>query len=312
MAIIRACLVKDIIKNTGKECDAAMGASAQFFAVPQTFEFDDSDLEDPVTWMRTAIHADKGARVYPLFGQKAPIRTITNNQEADSLVVMDDGSQFFLRYGFYNRTFETTSGGLCYAESLQSLNKCGYNLIEIDKQGQMLVHNNKDGTYTGLLTDFMYSPAPVLPDFKTTPYKNRFMTSFDPQEMVSNGLVMSGAKALLSLMGLIDAEITLGAAATDNTLTIGVRTVCAKSDLVALIGANLGSHSNNFIVKDTTGAVISGIVATIVSGKIVLTKTGAFATAGTYTVSGAAPSVWLGNNVFGFDAEESTLEIVVS
>lgn len=298
-AIIKACLVANTVKNTGKECDISMGPTAMLIAVPQNLSFDDDDLLVPLTWLKTLMHAGAGVRVFPFFGQKAPIRMITNNQENDVTVTLDDGSTRFLRYGFYNRIFATTSGGLCYAQALASLNQSGYNIIEIDKQGQMLVHDNGDGTYTGLQTDFMYSPAPQLADLKSTVYMNRFQMSYDPDEMVQNGLILEGALPLLALMGLIDCEITRAAAPTTTKLKIGVQTECAETDLVALLGAPIAQVTNFIVTNTATGAVVTPSAAAIVGGLIELT--GVFVSGQIYTVSGNLASVLYTNGVIGYD-----------
>jgi hypothetical protein len=309
-AIIKACGIKTTIKNTAKICDVAMGATAMLIAVPKTFTFTEVDLEDPVEWLTNAIHAAEASRAYPFFGQQAPIRTITNAADNDVMVDLDDGSKMFLRYGFFNRTFETTAGGIGYAKVLQSLNRSGYSIIEIDKEGKMLVRQNLDGTFGGLLIDFMYSPSPILPDFKTTPYKNRFMLSYDPVEYVQNGVIFSGAEQLLSMMGLTNAEITNGGTASTTKLKVGVRTKSTKTDLVALFGVALGEEVDNFVVTNkATGVAVVPTAADIASGVVELA--GTYTSGATYIINGAAPSVWLGNDVDGYDGSDGAVEIAI-
>lgn len=307
-AIIKACNITNTPKNTGKQCDSAMVATAMLIAIQSGLTFNDTNLSDPVSWLTTLIHQKKA---FPLFGQKAPIREINNETEQDVMVTLDDGLKVFLRYGMYNRSFATTSGGLCYAEALASFLNSGYDVVEIDQQGQMLARLNSDGTYSPLITDFMYSPSPVLPDFKSTPYKNRFSYSFSPVELVNNGIIFKGASALLSMMGLIESKITKAAAATTTKLKIGVSTTCSEVDLVAKFGASLGTHVNNFRVEDvaTLGTAVVPSGAAIVTGWIELT--GVFTTAHTYRVWGTDPSAWLANAVEGYDASENYVDIII-
>lgn len=306
-AIIKACSVDNKPKNTGKQCDTAMVATAMLIALQRGLKFSDSDLQDPTNWLTTLIHQKKA---FPLFGQNAPIREISNDKEQDVLVTLDDGLKVFLRYGLYNRTFATTSGGLCYAEALQSFLNSGYDIIEIDQQGQMLARRNQDGTYSALYTDFLYSPSPTLPDFKSTPFKNHFSYSFSPVELVNNGIIFKGAQALLDMIGLIDAKITSAAAATTTKLKIGVFSTCANEDLVDKFGAPL-ADPDNFSVEDVAalGTPVSISSAAIVTGWIELT--GTFTSAHKYRVWGTDPSVWLGNNVEGYDASENYVDITI-
>lgn len=308
-AIVKACLVKNSVKNTGKECDTSMIATAMLIAVPTSLKFTETDLSDPIAWIKPLLHAAPGQRVFPLFGQTAPIRTITNSSESDVLVTLDDGLQVFLRYGIYNRTFETTSGGLCYASALASLNKSGYNIMEIDQQGQMLIRKNSDGTFSGLITDFMYSPSPILADFKSTPYKNRFQLSYSPVEMVNNGVIFEGATEFLSLSGLIDCLISDEGAQSTTKLVIGVKTECAESDLVALFPTAIADASNFVVKNKATGVAVVPSGVTVVSD--VLEISGTFVSGQTYTVTGSAPSIWLTNGIEGYDAENGGVDILI-
>lgn len=283
-----------------------MVATAMLIAVRRGLKFTEADLANPIPWLTGLIHERKA---FPLFGQTAPIRTITNNSEADVLVTLDDGLQIFLRYGVYNKVYETTSGGLCYAEALQSFNKSGYSIIEVDQQGQLLFRKNNDGTFSGFITDFMYSPSPILADFRNTPYKNRFQISFSPVEMVNNGVIFQGGEELLSLTGLVDSELVQDGVATTTKLKIGVQTVCAETDLVDLIGDELAQVSNFIVTNKATGAAVVVSAAAVVAGAIELT--GSFASGQTFIVEAASPSIWLGNEVEGYDASSSFVEIAV-
>lgn len=308
MAIKKACLVTTRPKNTGKQCDSAMVATSMVVAMDRGLIFDDDDLADPVTWLTLLIHQKKA---FPLFGQKAPIREIKNNKEADVIVTLDDGTQVFLRYGVYNRQLATTQGGLCYAEALQSFLNSGMDLIEIDQQGQLLARDNGNNTYSPLLTSFMYGPSPDMADFKNTPYKNWFAYSFDPTELVNNGIIFNGAQALMSLQGLIDASILKAAAATTTKLKIWVKTTCSEDDLIAKFGATLGSDPTNFYVEDVA---VPGVAVTITGSAIVgslIELTGTFTSAHTYRVWGTSPETWLGNLIEGYDASENYVDILI-
>jgi len=296
MAITKACGIKVSVGNTGKECDTSMNATAMLIALHPSVKFTDDDLEDPMPWIEGLIHE---RRAFPLFGSKAPIRTITNNAESDVTITLDDGLIVFLRYGVYNRIFETTSGGFCYAKALSSFNKSGYNILEIDQTGQMLARKNSDGTYSGFITDFMYAPSPIWADFTNTPYKNRFQISFGPQEVVNNGVIFQGAGELLSLMGLIDVRIEEAAAATTTAIKVYAVTDCAEADLAELFPDELADPDRWLVTNKTTGAVVTITGVTITDSEIVLT--GAFVSGETYIVQGNTSEDWYANDIVGYD-----------
>lgn len=310
MSIIKACLVGASIKNTGKECDSAMGPTAMLIAAPRTLEIDAADLADPDAWITPLLHAAAGSRIYPIFGEAAPINNINNNNESDTIITLDDGTQVFVRYGIYNRTFQTIAGGLCYAQALASLLRSGYGILELDQSGQILLAKKSAGIWRPLFSSFMYSPSPILADLKTNVYQNRYSYSFSPTELVNNGEIFTGAQSLLSVMGLIDSMFTPGLTTqTTTNIYVGVQTECAGSNLIALFPVGL-AHASNVIVKNkATGNVISISAAAIIGGELRLT--GTFVSGQTYTVIGTAPSAWLANSIEGYDGSTGTAADVV-
>lgn len=304
MAVKKACLVTNRIGNTGKECDTAMKATAMLIPMDTTVTADQTDFDNLNDWMDTLIHEKKA---FPIFGQKAPIRTITNSADNDVTVTMDDGSIIFVRPGIYNRTFETTSGGLCYANALLGLLESGLGILEIDIVGNALFHYNADKTFSPMFVNNMSAPSPLLADFKNV-YRNRFGYLMDPYEMVQNGVIMSGFTPLLSKMGLVNAELSNAGGSSTTKLRINVKTECAETDLIALIGSPLAIPAN-FIVKNAAGVVQTVASAAIVGG--VLELTGTWTSGQAYTVWGNTPITWYNNDVIGYDASESSVVITI-
>jgi len=298
-AIIKACQTSGTLKNTGSQCVDTMGPTAMIIAVPKTLKWTATDMLDFTTFLTTKIHAAKNARVYPMFGPSIPIRKITNSKEADVVAVQEDGTPIFIRYGILTRQFATTEAGLCHADALQSFNKSGYSYIEVDNTGRMLFRDNGDGTFSGLLTTFMYSPSPDLPDFKNPMYVN-FQISITPQEFVQNGVVYQAQdSSITNLIGLFDSKVTDATGSTTTKLKIGVFTTCSLTDLVALFGAPLAAVGNFVVTKDSDGSTPTITAAAIVSDHIELT--GTFVSGSKYTVALAAPSVLLAALLPGYE-----------
>jgi len=318
MAIIKACIIGNSLKNSGKECDIAMGATAMIIAVPPSIVITAANLADPIAWIKPLMHASKQLRVYPFFGVNAAISVITNDAEGDVTVTLDDGLKVLVRRGVYNRTFETIAGGLCYADALFGLTASGYRLIEIDQIGQMLLHKipKTDAgvrTWSGLITSFMAGLAPTIATLKDI-YRNRFSYSFTPEELVFNGEIFTGASSLLSLIGLINTEIAKGVTVQTTThLFVKVQTECAESNLLTLLGVagdNPLEDATNFIITNkATGVVVVATDADIVGGEMQLT--GVFVSGQTYHVVGSAPSVWFDNDIEGYDASENGVDILI-
>lgn len=310
-AITRACLVAETIKNTGVDCNKAFLSDAMLFAVPPDFAFDKDDLADPLVWMKGLIHEVPSKRVYPLFGNKAPISVLDPQEEPDVMVTLDDGSIHFLRYGFANINYGTANGGLCYLRALASLTDSGYDIIRMDKSGQLMAGLSDDRqSYRALVNNFMMGKAPQNADLKSKIFLNRFMISYDPQDMIDNGVLLAGGRPFLSLSGLKDAEVTADDA--DSTVTyleVGVVNECTTEDLIARFGATAWNHTNNFIVKNkATGAVIATTAVTTVGG--LLRIAGTYVVGQTYVVFGSTASALFTNGITFYEITRS-VEITI-
>jgi hypothetical protein len=306
MALTKACQVSTALKNTGIDCDVSLGPTAMLAACPKNFTFSSTDFVDPLTWFIKNVNEVPSKRVYPIFGNNAPVRGIANNKEADVIATLDDGSQTFIRYGFINKVLSTTNGGLCYAAALQSFIQSGYRIIEFDKTGKMLARDNRDGTYTGLRCDFMYSPSPDVADF-ANPWKTNFQVSFDPVEYVTNGVILSGAQSLLDIDGLLDAQFVDKGPHTITALKVGLQTACGGTDLVTLLGTPLNVSALYKVTNATTGAVIP--ITTVTQAGGVLSLNGTFVAATKYNVTGTDAQVWYTNSIIGYDGNSMTLQV---
>lgn len=308
----KSCKVSTTLRNTGVDCDINMGATAMLLAVPRTFKFGATEIASGFSdFIQALIHGAAGTRVYPIFGNAAPIRQINNNKEADVVATLDDGVQIFVRYGFLNRIFSTTTGGLCYAKALQSFNSAGMRILEFDKQSHMLARDNGDGTYGGVRTDFMFAPSPDPADFRN-PWKTHFQVSFDPQEYVGKGDIFTlgdEEASVVDMMGLLDVRLVL-VSATTTVITLRVLSDCSEDNLVNILGDDLDVGANWIVTDKATGTVVP-VTAAIAGDTLKLT--GTFVTGHTYIIKGAPADVWYddGEGIEGYDFESIPLEVKI-
>lgn len=299
-AALSACQKSATIMNTAAECNDSMGPTSLLFAIPPTVKIPALSLASIsafYTWILAQIHAPKATRVYPLFGPAVPIRKIANKKEADVIATMDDGTPIFIRYGVVTKDYSTNEGGICFAQALQSLNKSGYSIIEIDNGNQGLLRANSDGSFGGLKTTFMYSPSPDPSDFKNPSFTN-FQISYFPQEFVANGVILQFDSSISGLVGLLNVTVAPVTGSSATVLKVAVNTACASTDLIALFGATL-ALVGNFVITNELGAVVTPTGVTIVSGA--LNFAGTFPTGHTYSVALAAPSVLLAAGIQGYE-----------
>jgi hypothetical protein len=302
-ALISACNKALTIKNSRSECNESMGPTARLIAVPPGAKWTKEDQADFTNYVNERLHDPKGSRWYIFFGPDVPIRRITNNKEADVIFTADDGTQILIRYGVLNRAYGTTEGGLCFAQFLQSLNKSGYSFIEIDNANQVLERKNVDDTFSAMKSTFVYSPSLDLADFKNPMFLN-FQTSIKPEEYIGNGVIFQADdSSLMDLIGLADTAVTDATGSTTTLIKVGVETICAGTDLVALLGDDLAQITNFVVKKKSDGTLATVTAAAIVSGHIQLT--GTFTTATVYTVSLAAADILFANGVEGYEGTVS-------
>ncbi len=303
-ALVKPCTVATAPKNTGVECSVAMGAPAVIVMMPNNAVWDESDEADFYTYLLEKLHAPLGQRWYLLFGKYAPIRTVTNAKENDSIETLDDGSQHLIRKGMITRTFMTTEGGECLAKALDSF-PTNYAFIEIDGDSNIKRMINGDGTRSGFPTNLAYSPVPDFADFKTS-YKNAWLMNFSPRYYVSKGsIAASDDTDFTELNGLLDAELFVGDAGISTTtkLKFKVQTECAETDLVALLGNALAQVSNFVVTKVSDGTAVVISAAAIVGGHVELT--GTFVSGTHYSVALADAATLLSNGVQGFEGANS-------
>jgi len=302
MAIVKKCNVSASVQNTGIECSAAMGATKMFLLVPSGVTWTANQIADFVTTINTARHGASASRVYPIFGNQAPIITINVNDEDDVTEKFDNGSEVFVRSGFANRIYETNQGGLCYAKALRSFLNSGYYFVEVDDQGNFIVKKNEDGTFSGFPAAYLGGKTPTAGSFKTV-YKNRFGISYDPTIYINSGEIYSNGEGLLDLMGLIDAELSDAGSPSTTGVNVSIKTECAETDLVALLDSEWAQVSNFVVTKVSDGSAVTPSAVTIVGGHVHIA--GTFASASVYTVALAAPSVLKTNGIEGYEGTVS-------
>jgi hypothetical protein len=304
--LINPCDLNIAPSNTGVDCSAAMKASAMIIMMPHGTKWTDSDITTAgsfTKFVQGKVAADPGQRWYPIFGNNAPINSMTESNESDVMETLDDGSQSFIRYGMYNRTFITTKGGLSLASHLMSLRGSSYDFIEVDITGQVATMANTDGSYSGFPVNLAYAPAPEIANLKTT-YKNKFMLSFSPKVYIQSGKIFASdaTEDILSINGLKDTQVTTGLTTqTATNIFVGVSTVGSKTDLVALYpGASGIAQVTNFVVKKKTDGTVQTITAAAIAGGEVQ-LTGTFTSGTAYTVALASAATLTANGISGYD-----------
>lgn len=306
-AVLNSCVAAATINNTGVECDVTMLATARVYMVPVKDSWTDADETDMLAFITGRLHAAKGQRWYPLFGEGAEIDTIENNKEGDVLQNFDNGSSSLVRKGYHNVTFWTSHGGECYAKALKSFDRASFCFVEVDSNYQIKRRVKSKGVYGGFPINLCYAVTPTRSDFKAVGM-NGFFLSFNPEYYNGQGSIGKTEDDLTSPSGLLDVAVTDAGGSTTTKLKVNVMTECGASDLVALFGNTLAALGNFTVTDAATKAVVVPTAIAIVSGHIELT--GAFTSGHSYIVSLVAPSVLLAADIEGYEGIDSATILI--
>lgn len=308
MALIKASSVINEILNSGVEVsNKSLGPTAMLIFVPPTFAMTAADIADFDNFIKNAIHAASANRVYPFFGNNAPIVAIDSSKENDVIANMDNGQKVFIRYGFLNKKFSTISGGVEYAKKLQSLTKSSYRVLEIDNLGNVLLRPS-GSDFTGLKQSFIYSPTPDPSDFKM-PEKYHAELSYDPREYVACGLYEGGV-AVLDYNGLRDSYLD-ATGLTQATTSVKFRPIvrASKENLCSTGTIPIENKANYVVTAKIGGAVITISAGTNQSNDYVQLA-GTFVSGSTYVITPASAATLLTNGVEFIDFE-GAIEVTI-
>ena len=308
MSFENPCLIDENVVNTGIECNDAMGPTALIILGNTDIEFTPAQISGGMlAVLDTACHAAGKARIYPVFGNDAPIRDIQNTNGDNVLEEMPDGSSAFVRSGKFTRLFLTKEGGECFAKVLFAMNGANLGFIEVDANNKVKMRKLANGNYGFIPTNMIDAPLSTLASF-TEVFKNAFRMNFDPKFYIKEAVILQSTEDLTGLSGLVNVGITAGATASTITkIRINVKSLCGGTDLVQDFPTQIVALTN-FVVKQ--GGVTKAITsAAIASGQLELTGT---FTVGTADVTGAAASVLKTNGISGFDVVQGATVTIAS
>jgi hypothetical protein len=296
MAELTPCRPKTKGVNTGYKNSCFFGTWQGFYAVPKGTELTTSDLATFPATIRTKLHAPLGSRWFPVFADLKVLEAAITDGASETFA---DGTSIQLLPDSYAFTLTFLEGGECLAKAMRQLN--GFDLIAVDRDNKYKLKKLPNGNWAPL------NPAQILakPQPKTfsAAYKNVAVINITSDEWIDRATIKED-DGDITAMGLHDVELYQAATASVTKLYVGVQTECDKTNLVTEIStpfATALADVDNFIIKNKLSGAINTPTAVAVNAGGYLEFTGTFAAGQTFTVSSAAASVWLGNNVEGYE-----------
>jgi hypothetical protein len=291
------------VGNTGVECSASLGVAKGLFLVAASLKWTAEDEADPVAWFRDQIHA---RNVFPVLQGIFDFAPTAESDVTETNPIK--GTTARLRAGGVTMLYTFQDGGLCLAKALKTFEGKGYRVMMVDQEGQVLRRKNADGTFSGMKSNDI-SSAIIFASASTT-FKNTISISVSQDELIKYADLITVVDGDVSdFNGLIDTELFEAAPATTTVLKVGVCTECAKTDLIAAYTDEIALLALFKVTDKATGVVVVPTAIAVVNG--ILQITGTFTTGHTYIVTGTAPTVWLANDIEGYDATGHAVEITI-
>lgn len=299
LALTEALSVSNILRNTGNKGDRVLGKSKMLFAAPSELTIPSTITDATIlAWFKTQVHEPVESRIFPFFGNFVPLWDVTNNNSND----IEETSPYtnetaFISPGAINREYQTTKGGMPYAEAMISFRNSGYSFMEVDGTGAFMLLKNANGTYSFMPTLSLGGKS-VIPPTGTTQFKNRFGLSFDP-DIYATGRIFTVQPGLLDLKGLQDLDVIPGTTPSTTTqIYVKVVKHYGATDVTGIIGSSLINLNNFIVTRVSTGLEVVPSAIALVGDQVRLTGT---FPAGVYTVELADSDVLYANSVVYFD-----------
>jgi hypothetical protein len=229
---------------------------------PQTFKLLASEIASGMqAALKTATHAAKAARIYPIPNLKA---MPADNTEAPTKQTLGYGDQIPIREGKYQPTFQHVDGGICLHKNLRKFNGSKLGAFFIDADGVLLGYKNGNDLQMIPLTNFYAQPmklsngsevAALLLDFQFKPeYLNELIGFVETRDEFN----------IDDIAGLQDVVLSVQTALNGTgEVDIKVVTSCGGVDMYDLYKANLSQITAWTPKNKITGNAItvSAIVA---------------------------------------------------
>lgn len=296
--------------NTGiPDCALTLKNAVGGFLVPANFVLSEANLATPEALIAALVAASISdnplTRIFPL----PPFVGVTDNTEDVVMETYGYGQPAPVRDGNYNLVYRYVKGGNCMSNTLRKFNNSNYKFIGIDASG--VVYGTKVGaTLKGIPLDYFYA-APFKFNDGTATAIFQFMISFRPA-FINEGLgfMQVGVAELEEVKGLLNINITLGAARSTNVIKVKALTGCGGVNLYGTYSADLADATNWIVKRNGANIDLTSVAvdANIEGFTITLDATDPdYNVAGPFVVSLAAPSVLAANGIVGYEGLSLTV-----
>lgn len=207
------------------------------------------------TALKTATHAAKSARIYPVQNFKA---LDADNTEAPTKQTFGYGDVKFIREGKYALSFQHVDGGICLHKNLRKFNGSNLAAYLIDADGVLIGYKNGSDLQMIPLVDFYAQPmklstgaevAKLLIDLQFKPeYLNELIGFVETRDEFNIEDIVGLEDVVLSVQTALNAT---------GEVDIKLKTSCGGVDLYDLFKTNFSQITAWTPKNKTTGAAIT-------------------------------------------------------
>ncbi len=284
---------------------------AGFFLYDSPRTFTPAELEVILETLQTDAWKDaKATRCFPVH----KVFQWTDNSEDVTIQTSDLGKKIPVKDGDYDWTAQTTEGGACLLESLQSHNG-NVHVLFYDKEGK-IIGTNSNGALKTIPVLFHALPWKMAGGSAVAQYLTRFIFSPEYVNQGNSAFVKVNFTDIEEVAGLQDLELFVEEFSDGGGVAqVTVRTKCGASNVGETYSTELANMSLWQAINQSTGGVItiSSVVWSATTKRFTVTldraADGDYPDDGVIELSLKAPSVLAAADIEGYESIPAELEV---
>lgn len=234
------CGLGDVYGTGTYGCKQFIEKTVSLWVVPDGFAFDSAETLDETY----AQELQAAGNLIVLKG----VKTFTDNSSDDIYETLGDGTKQVATLGLYEFGV-TFINGLYFHSALHSLNSfASYNILFVDRSGNILGTQNSDGELMGFSTNYLQGARLMFPTDSTGQKEGIAFQLSTRSELDTNYAFVSNTQLAGFQPQRLDGinDVVLSLTAPENTDTTIVVTAKTKQNQKPLTGAAIA----NFLVTD--------------------------------------------------------------
>ena len=267
--------------------------------------YDNTDLLDLVTALKTDTIASGADRIHPIF----EFVEMKDSSEELTVATMGYGNKVPVKDGNYDWTFRFEKGGLCLLANFRQFNGLYKRVLFVDDEGNIYGTKTADGYLQGFSIDFVWGEKFKLTDAsKPNEYWFRIAQA-DPKEWDNYAIWFNTANVNIpdEVRGLTEIELESIGTLLAGVVTVKVKEACTKINLYDTYDDELDDAALWVVTKAGVDVVISTVTKDVANKSFDVAFTGTGVHVITLETPALLAAAGVGESGNGYEAGTLTL-----